>query len=79
MRLWRTLKSGWMAFALWLGKINTAILLTLVYFLAVGPTALGSLLARKDLLGLREEKEGASYAVPLDRITVTIEGAHKQF
>jgi len=78
MRLWQTLKSGWMAFALWLGKINTAILLTLVYFLAIGPTALGSLLARRDLLGLRGG-EGASYAVPLDRITETLEGARKQF
>ena len=78
MRLWQTLKSGWMAFALWLGKINTSILLTLVYFLAVGPTALFALLARRDLLGLRGAGD-ASYAVPLDRITVTIEGAHKQF
>jgi hypothetical protein len=78
MRLWQTLKAGWMAFALWIGKINTNILLTLVYFLAVGPTALFSRLGRRDLLGLRGVEE-ASYAVPLDRITVTIEGAHKQF
>ena len=78
MRLWQTLKSGWMAFALWLGKINTNILLTLVYFLAVGPTALFSRLGRRDLLGLRGV-EGASYAVPLERVTVTLEGAHKQF
>jgi len=78
MRLWRMLKSAWMAFALWLGKINTTILLTLVYILAIGPTALFAMLTRRDLLGLRGAGE-ASYAVPLDRITVTLEGAHKQF
>ncbi len=78
MRLWQTLKSGWMAFALWLGKINTTILLTLVYLLAIGPTALFALLTRRDLLGRRAAGE-ASYAVPLERITVTLEGAHKQF
>jgi len=78
MRLWKTLKAGWMAFALWLGKINTNILLTLVYFLAVGPTALFSRLGRRDLLGLRP-KEEETYAVPLQRITLTLEAAHKQF
>lgn len=78
MRLWQTLKSGWMVFALWLGKIQTAILLSLVYFLAIGPTAIVSRLGRRDLLGLREAKD-ESYAVPLDRITLTLEGAHKQF
>ncbi|OGP82152.1 MAG: hypothetical protein A2Y95_02005 [Deltaproteobacteria bacterium RBG_13_65_10] len=78
MRLWQTLKSGWMVFALWLGKIQTAILLSLVYFLAIGPTAIVSRLGRRDLLGLREPKD-ESYAVPLDHITETLEGAHKQF
>jgi hypothetical protein len=78
MRLWQTLKSGWMAFARGLGKIQTILLLTLVYFLAIGPAAVFARLARRDLLGLGETKE-ESYAVPLDRITRTLEGAHKQF
>ncbi len=78
MRLWQTLKSGWMAFALWLGKIQTTLLLTLVYFVALGPTALVSRLGRRDLLGLGEAKD-ESYAVTLDHITQTLEGAHKQF
>ena len=77
MRLWQTLKSGWMAFALWLGKVQTTILLSLVYFLAIGPTAVISRLARRDLLGLRPKEE--TYAVPLQRITLTLEAAHKQF
>ena len=79
MRLWKTLKAGWMAFALWIGKINTNILLTLVYFLAVGPTALFSRLGRRDLLGLRPKEKEETYAVPLRRITLTLEAAHKQF
>jgi hypothetical protein len=77
MRLWQSVKSGWMAFALWLGKINTAILLTAVYFLAIGPTALVSLLAEGICSG--SAGTGASYAVPLDRITLTLEAAHKRF
>lgn len=41
---------GWMAFAHVLGKINTAILLTLFYFLFMGMAKLLTLLLGKDLL-----------------------------
>ena len=38
MRFLRALYRGWMAFAHVLGRIQTFILLTLVYFLAIGLT-----------------------------------------
>ena len=78
MALWKSIKSGWMAFAHKLGKINTAILLSIVYFLTMGPIALLSRIFLGDLLG-RKAREGESYAVPLENVTVTMERAHKQF
>ena len=44
---------GWMKFAYFIGRINTAILLTLFYFLFLGIAKLVTLLLRKDLLDAR--------------------------
>ena len=78
MAVWKKIKSGWMKFALALGRINSAILLTIVYLLAVGPTSIIGRLFRAKFLGERKKKE-VSYAVPLTRVTSTVERAHKQF
>jgi hypothetical protein len=78
MPLWKQLKSKWMAFALWLGKVQTAILLAIVYHLAVAPISLLARLLRRDFLGLTI-KEGDSHAVPIERVTSTMEHARKQF
>ncbi|MDP3939365.1 MAG: SxtJ family membrane protein [Deltaproteobacteria bacterium] len=78
MALWKSIKSGWMAFAHKLGKINTAILLSIVYFVTLGPISLGARVLIGDLLGIRA-KEGESFASPPENVTVTMERAHKQF
>jgi hypothetical protein len=78
MSLWKKIKSGWMKFALALGRVNTAILLSIVYILVLGPTSVIGRLFRAKFLGERKKKE-ASYAVPLTRVTSTMERAHKQF
>ncbi len=78
MALWKSIKSGWMAFAHKLGKINTTILLSIVYFLTLGPISLGARVFIGDLLGLKA-KDGDSFAAPPERVTVTLERAHKQF
>lgn len=44
---------GWMAFARFLGIVNTTILLTLVYFLLIGPLSLIMRAFRSDLLDKR--------------------------
>jgi|GEM_PF-1900289 len=50
----------WMGFAHILGKINTAILLTVFYFLLIGTAKLFLILTRKDLLDSRW-KDRSSY------------------
>ncbi|MCX7984212.1 MAG: SxtJ family membrane protein [Bacteroidetes bacterium] len=42
--------SKWLAFARFLGRINTTLLLTLVYIFLIGPCALIVRLLRRDLL-----------------------------
>lgn len=50
----------WMAFARLLGRINTAVLLTIVYVLLVGPLWIVMKLKGEDVLD-RGLKEGTSY------------------
>lgn len=51
---------AWMVFAHFIGRINTAILLTLFYFLFLGIAKVVTLLGRKDLLDTRW-KDRSSY------------------
>ena len=53
IRFFKLLYKGWMKFAHALGKINTAILMTLFYFLFLGFTRIFVLVFRKDLLDSR--------------------------
>jgi hypothetical protein len=46
----RRLYDKWIAFARVLGRINTVVLLTLVYLVVLGPVALVSRILRKDFL-----------------------------
>lgn len=50
----KKLYAGWMRFAHRLGVINTAILLTIVYVVGIGPMWLVTRLFRDDALGDRE-------------------------
>ena len=78
MSILRKLWSLWKAFAHVLGKIQTTLLLAIVYHVTVGPIALIARLTGRDLLGLREP-EGPTFAVPLDKTSTTIERAQRQF
>jgi hypothetical protein len=78
MKVFRKLWEGWRVFALWLGKIQTAILLSLVYHLTIGPIGLIGRVLRKDLLGLRRV-DGDSYWSAVSHVTGTMEQAAKQF
>jgi Saxitoxin biosynthesis operon protein SxtJ len=57
------LYSGWMKFAEVLAKVNTRIILFLVFVLTVVPIALLLKLFRKDVLDSKLEKEKGSYWV----------------
>ena len=78
MAIWKRLRDGWMAFAHVLGRAQTAILLTLIYLLTVGPISLLSRLTGQDLLRLRRSGKD-SYWAPLERTTKTLDEARKQF
>jgi hypothetical protein len=78
MGILRRVWAGWKAFAHILGKIQTTILLTLVYCVAIGPISLLGRLLRRDLLALRRSGN-ASYWVQLPQITSDTERARKQF
>jgi hypothetical protein len=74
----KKLKAWWMVFVHALGKVQTAILLSVVYHLTVGPLALVSKITGGDLLDLRAKAQ-PSYAKTLNRISSTIAEAEKQF
>lgn len=76
--MFRKLRDGWMVFVHVLGKVQTTILLSVVYHIAVGPIALAGRLAGGDLLGLKGKGAG-SHATPLPRISSTLDEAAKQF
>jgi hypothetical protein len=78
MRIVRKLWAWWKAFAHVLGQIQTTILLSLVYLIAIGPIALVSRLIGRDLLGLRRS-DNPSYWHPLPEVTASVERALKQF
>ncbi len=78
MSVLRKLWALWKAFAHRLGQIQTTILLTVVYVLAIGVVALVARLRGQDLLGLRRS-EGPSYWAPMPPITSDVEHAQKQF
>jgi hypothetical protein len=74
----RTMWTGWKKFGHILGQVQTAVLLAIIYHIAIGPISMISRLLHRDLLGLRPVR-GASHAVPLPPVTSTVERALKQF
>ena len=52
-KILKALYRGWMKFAHLIGKVNTAILLTIFYYTIMGLARLVTLLGRRDLLDQR--------------------------
>jgi hypothetical protein len=76
--LWRRLYGYWMGFAKVLGKINTIVLLTLVYVVIIGPVALVLKVFGRDLLDRRPEPR-SSYWYEKTQEDVTLERSKQQF
>lgn len=76
--MFKQLRDWWMGFVHVLGKVQTTILLSVVYHVALGPIALIARIARADFLGLGG-KGAASYATTMPRISSTRDDAAKQF
>lgn len=52
----------WLRFGAFLGRVNSRILLTLIFYLVLTPTAfLYRLFSRKDPLGLRKDRSSGSF------------------
>ena len=78
MGLLRKIWTRWKAFGRVLVRVQTLILLSIVYHVSIGPLGLLCRLLKRDLLGLHAVA-GASFAVELPRISTTMEQAQKQF
>jgi hypothetical protein len=63
-RALRGLKKGWLRFAWILARVNTTILLTLIYFVIMAPVNLIVRLSRTDLLGRRIGSEKSFWQEP---------------
>jgi hypothetical protein len=59
--IFRAIKRMWLLFGQMLGKVNTILLLSLVYFVVIGFMALVMRLFRKDLLQKKMDYDQASY------------------
>ena len=79
MGIFTAIKRGWMVFAHALGRVQTAILLFLVYVLAVGPMAfMLRVVGRRDLLELRRPV-GTSFAHSKRQVPTDGERCERQF
>lgn len=79
MRFMKKLYHAWLRFAQILGRINTAILLTIVYIVVVGPFALTIKILRKDLLQKKLKTSLPSYWQERSSTESTLEHYHHQF
>ena len=78
MTLLRRFWAGWKAFGHVLGQIQTAVLLSIIYHIAIGPISIIGCLLRQPFLELRA-RERTSYADQLTSVSTTLERARKQF
>lgn len=78
MGILRKLWTGWKAFAHVLGKIQTTILLSVIYAIAIGAVSVVGKLLGRDLLALRRSG-GTSYWRALPPTTRRLEDARRQF
>jgi hypothetical protein len=77
--IFATLKHGWMRFAHYLGQIQTAILLFLIYVLVIGPLSVVlRVLGRQDLLEMRRSKS-ASFAHSKTQVPTDAARCERQF
>ena len=78
MTFFKKLKNLWGAFAHVFAQVQTTVLLSVVYHLAIGPIAFFSKIMGRDLLALQPPNT-PSYGTDLREITSTPERAKRQF
>jgi len=60
-KFYSAIKRSWLLFSRTLGKVNTVLLLSLVYLIVIGVMSLVTRLLRKDLLQKKMDLDLASY------------------
>lgn len=73
-----TIYKGWMTFARGLAFVNTRVILTLFFFIVIGPIALIVKIAGKDFLQRRIDSS-PSFWKSRDAAEATLENATRQF
>ena len=76
--IWRLAYEHWMKFARALGKVNAFVLLTLVYFVVIGPASIVLKILRKDLLNRKAEAR-STYWYQKEQEETTLERSERQF
>ena len=76
--IWRITYDFWMKFARALGRVNAFVLLTLVYFVFIGPAAIVLKILRRDLLNRKAEPR-STYWYQKEQEETTLERSERQF
>ena len=76
--IWRIAHDYWMRFARFLGKANALLLLTVVYFLLIGPAAIVLRIFGRDLLD-RKAGKGHTYWRQKSDEQLTLDRSKQQF
>lgn len=78
MRILKLIYQYWMKFARVLGRIQTAIILFLIYFLCLGPISLISFIFRRDFLDKRFVDKPTFWRARPEELP-TLESSKRQF
>ena len=78
MKIFKAIYRGWMKFAKVLGRIQSAILLFLIYFIGVGFMAILAFIFRKDFLDKKLNDKDSFWAGRLVE-TPDLENSKRQF
>jgi small-conductance mechanosensitive channel len=75
----KPLNKAWMTLAILMGWIMTRVILTILFFIVLTPTAFIAKLFRKDFLDLKIDKSKSTYWVKREKKNFTPEDYEKQF
>lgn len=77
--LFKKIKDWWMPIAKKIGQFQTKVILSILYFLVIGPISLIIYLFRRDLLKKRYHKNSSFWIKESHQPLNTLEGCQRQF
>lgn len=79
LSVFKKIKDWWMPIAKKIGEFQTKVILSLLYFLVIGPISLIAYLIRADLLKKRYKKIPSFWKKDKHQPVNTMEGCQRQF